>query len=249
NTTGRYGRNGHRQKVRSVSSDFLKWSKPELVIEGLDLRMQIHDMPVVRHAGVYLGMVGLFDIEASRQWCELAWSPDSIEWHRICPGTPLIPNGPVMGDYDWGCIFASVPIIGKDKIRMYYGGNDGRFMAWRNGFFCLAWLRADGFAGYEQIAGGSNKTGSLTTVPVSVVAGSLCISADVAPSGYVKVTALDEDNEKLAQGELIAKTVTDTQIQWKDGFSLKNLKGKEIKLKFELRESKIFSFSFKPERR
>jgi hypothetical protein len=42
-------------------------------------------MPVVRHAGVYLGMVGLFDIEASKQWVELAWSPDSIEWHRIQP--------------------------------------------------------------------------------------------------------------------------------------------------------------------
>jgi hypothetical protein len=243
-TPGRYGGGGHRQKSRSVSEDFLTWSKPEVVIDGLDLRMQIHDMPVVRHAGVYIGMVGLFDIHASRQWCELAWSPDSIEWHRIQPGVALIPNGPVMGDYDWGCIFAAVPLIGKDKIRMYYGANDGRFMAWRNGFFCLAWLRADGFAGYEQIAGGSNKTGSIRTKPVSVVADLLCISADVAPSGYVEVTALDEDNEKLAEGELITKTVTDARIQWKDGFSLEELKGKKIKLEFELRESKLYSFSF-----
>ncbi len=96
-TKGRYGGGGHRQKSRSVSDDFLHWSKAEIVIEGLNLRMQIHDLPVVRHVGVYLGMVGLFDIEASKQWCELAWSPDSIEWRRIQPGTPLIPNGPVMG--------------------------------------------------------------------------------------------------------------------------------------------------------
>jgi len=244
NTPGRYGRGGHRQKSRSVSSDFLNWSKPEVVIKGLDLRMQIHDMPVVRHAGVYLGMVGLFDIRASKQWCELAWSPDSIQWHRIQPGKPLIPNGPVMGDCDWGCIFASVPIIRKDEILMYYGANDGRFMAWRNGFFCLARLRPDGFAGYEQIAGGSNKTASLTTRPVSAVAGSLCISADVAPSGYVKVTVLDKDNKELAEGELITTTATDAEIQWKSGFSFKTLKGKEIKLRFELRESKIYSFSF-----
>ena len=100
NTTGRYGRMGHRQKVRSESSDFLNWSNTKLVIEGLDVRMQIHDMPVVRHAGVYIGMVGLFDIEVSRQWCELAWSADSKEWHRNQPGKALIPNGPVMGDYD-----------------------------------------------------------------------------------------------------------------------------------------------------
>ena len=31
-------------------------------------------------------------------------------------------------------------------------------MGWRSGCFCLAHLRPDGFAGYEQIAGGSNKT-------------------------------------------------------------------------------------------
>lgn len=244
-TPGRYGDGGHRQKSRSESTDFLNWSEPEVVIEGLDLRMQIHDMPVVRHAGVYLGMVGLFDIEASRQWCELAWSPDSKVWYRIQPGTALIPNGPVMGDYDWGCIFAAVPLIGKDKIRLYYGANDGRFMGWRNGYLALAWLRADGFAGYEQIAGGSNKTGSITTKPVSVVSASLHISADVAPSGYVKVIALDSQNKKLAEAELITKTVTDSQLKWKDNFSLKKLKGDEIRLKFELRESKLFSFSFK----
>ena len=243
-TTGRYGRMGHRQGVRSESEDFLKWSKTELVIEGLDLRGQIHDMIVIPHAGVYLGMVGLFDIEASKQWCELAWSPDSKQWHRIQPGKPLIANGPVMGDYDWGCVFASKPIVMKDEILLYYGANDGRFMAWRNGYLALARLRPDGFAGYEQIAGGSNKTGSFTTKAVSVVGNSLCVSADVAPSGFVKVTLLDKDNNRVADGLLVTTTVSDAKIDWQDGYTLKKLKDKEIKLKFKLRESKIFSFSF-----
>jgi len=235
---------GYRKKVRSVSSDFLNWSKPELAIEGLDLRMQIHDMPVVPYAGVYLGMVGLFDVGASKQWCELAWGPDSIEWHRIQPGKPLIPNGAVMGNYDWGCIVPSKPIVRKDEILIYCGANDGRFMAWRSGYLALARLRPDGFAGYEQILGGSNKTCSVTTKAVSVVDNSLCVSADVAPSGFVKVTLLDKNNKKLAEGNLVTTTVSDAEIEWKDGFSFKKLKGKKIKLKFELRESKLFSFSF-----
>ena len=243
-TAGRYGRKGHRQTVRSESEDFLKWSETEHVIEGLDLRNQIHDMLVIPHAGLYVGMVGLFDIEASRQWCELAWSPDSRQWHRIQPGKPLIPNGPVMGDYDWGCIFASKPIVMKDEVLLYYGANDGRFMGWRNGYLALARLRPDGFAGYEQIAGGSNKTGSFTTKAISVVGNSLCVSADVAPSGFVKVTLLDKDNIPAAEGKLVTATVSDGRIEWKDGCSLKELKDKEIKLKFELRESKVFSFSF-----
>ncbi len=242
-TEDRYS-GGHRTKVRSESSDFLNWSKPEPAIEGLDLRMQIHDMPVVKHAGVYLGMVGLFDVRASRQWCELVWSPDSRQWRRIQPGVPLIPNGPVLGDCDWGCIFASVPIIRQDEILIYYGANDGRFMGWRNGFFCLARLRPDGFAGYEQIVGGSNKTGSLKIRPVSIVAGSLRISADVAPSGYVKVSAHDNDNKPLAEGELVTTTVTDAPVRWKGGFSLNDLKGRQIRFRFELREAKLFSFSF-----
>jgi hypothetical protein len=244
NTTGRYGRMGHRQKVRSESSDFLNWSKTELVIEGLDLRMQIHDMLVIPHAGVYLGMVGLFDIEASKQWCELAWSADSKEWNRIQPGKPLIPNGSVMGDYDWGCIFASKPIIKKDEILLYYGANDGRFMAWRSGYLALARMRPDGFAGYEQIAGGSNKTGSLTTKSLEVVGNSLGISADVAPSGFVKVTILDKNNEQIAEGELVTTTVSDSKIKWKENFDFSDLKNQNIRLKFELREAKIFSFSF-----
>lgn len=243
-TTGLYGSMGHRHVSRIESHDFINWSKPEIIIKGLDLRMQIHDMPVVKHAGVYLGMVGLFDIHASRQWCELAWSTDSKEWHRIQPGRALIPNGRVMGDYDWGCIFTAVPLIGKDIIRIYYGANDGRFMGWRNGYMALAWLRADGFAGYEQIAGGNNKTGTLTTKALSVVNTSLFINADVAPSGFVKVTALDPENNVLAVGELVTKTVTDAPIQWKNNFQFGKLKDKQIKLKFELRESKLFSFSF-----
>jgi len=240
----RYGGGRYRRESRSDSPDFLNWSKAKVVIEGLDKDMQIHDMPVFRHAGVYIGLVGLFDTVANRQHVELAWSPDSIKWHRICPGKPLIPNGPVMGDCDWGCIFASPPIFRKDEILLYYGANDGRFMGWRNGFFCLARLRPDGFAGYEQIAGGSNKTGAVTTKPVSVVGNALCVSADVAPSGFVKVTLFDKDNKKPAEGKLITKTVTDAEVQWKEDFSLNDLEGKEIKLKFELRDAKIYSFSF-----
>jgi len=240
----RYGGGKYRRESRSESPDFLNWSRAKVVLEGLDTDMQIHDMPVFRHAGLYIGLVGLFDTVANRQHVELAWSPDSIEWHRICPGTPLIPNGPHMEDYDWGCIFASPPIFHKDEILLYYGANNGRFMGWRDGFFCLARLRPDGFAGYEQVEGGSNKTATVTTKPVAVVAEALCLSADVAASGYVKVTVLDKNNQELARSELIAETVTDAEIEWPGGFSFRSLKGRDVRLQFELRDAKLYSFSF-----
>jgi len=240
----RYGGGKYRRESRSVSPDFLNWSKAKVVIEGLDTDMQIHDMPVFRHAGVYIGLVGLFDTIASRQHVELAWSPDSVRWHRICPGTPLIANSRHVGECDWGCIFASPPIFGKDEIRLYYGGCNGRFMGWRDGFFCLARLRPDGFAGYEQVAGGSNKTATVTTKPVIAVADSLRVTADMAMSGYVKVTLLGQDSTPLAEGELITRTGTDAEVRWKGDFSLGGLKSKQIRLRFELRDSKLYSFSF-----
>ncbi|MDP6543961.1 MAG: hypothetical protein QGH60_08200 [Phycisphaerae bacterium] len=236
-----------RAVSRSDSPDFLKWSPAKVVLAGVDRHLQIHDMPVFRHAGVYIGLVGLFETGptgASRQHVELAWSPDSVEWRRICPGTPLIPNSQDMNDYDWGCIFAAGPIFKKDEILLYYGADKGRFMSWRQGSACLARLRPDGFAGYEQVVGGNSRTASVTTKPVIAVTGSLRLSADVAMSGYVKVTLLDKENKALAESDLIAKTGTDAEVQWKKGFSLKTLKDKDIRLRFELRDSKLYSFSF-----
>ena len=77
-----------------------------------------------------------------------------------------------------------------------------------------------------------------------MVAPSLRVSADVVPSGYVKVTALDEGGREVAEGELVTTTVTDGPIRWKDGFSFDALKGKRVKLRFELRDAKLYSFSF-----
>ena len=37
----------------------------------------------------------------------------------------------------------------RTKSVLYYGGSDGLHTSWRNGFFCLATLRPDGFAGYR----------------------------------------------------------------------------------------------------
>ena len=167
--------------------------------------------------------------------------------HRVAADRarqPPIPNGASFDDYDWDCIFASARLIRKDETLIFYGSNDGWFMGWRNGYFNLAHLRPDGFAGCEQFAGGSNKTCAVTTVPVTVIADSICVNADVAPSGYVKVVLTEEGNTDIAESELVTTAVTDAQVQWKKRFSLAGLQGQKIRLKFELRDAKLYSFSF-----
>jgi len=119
---------------------------------------------------------------------------------------------------------------------------DGLHGSWREGCFCLATLRPDGFAGYETVD--RQRPGTIVTRELLCTAKTLGVTADVVTSGYVKVTICDNKNKELAQGELITKTVTDAEVQWKKGFSLAKLKGKKVRLRFELRDAKLYSFSF-----
>ena len=244
---------GARLVYRTESPDFVHWTKDELVLEGPNPRQQAHDMVVFPTSGIYIGLLGMMEFPGDsnyhvKQHVELAWSPDTVTWYRIQAGTPFIGHSPGGEErygnmpYDWGTIFASAPIFLDDEVRIYYGASDWYFFGWRKGYLALATLRPDGWAGYEKIDG--NKPASITTTPVVCPGEKLRLSADVSSGGSIKVTLLDQDNKKLAVSESIKQTVTDAEIKWPEGFSLENLKGKEILLKFELRESKIFSFSF-----
>ncbi|MHC4657046.1 MAG: HEAT repeat domain-containing protein [Planctomycetota bacterium] len=250
----KYGRPSIRQVAWTQSPDFINWTKAEVVLEGVKPRLQTHDMVVFPTGGVYIGLLGMMDFPNAKsnfhtkQHVELAWSPDSREWHRIQPGTPFIGHSPAKTEvygkmpYDWGTIFASAPIFLDDEVRIYYGACDWYFFDWRKGYLALATLRPDGWAGYEQIAG--DKPAIIATAPVVCMGNMLCLCADVGKKGFVKVTVLDKDNRKLAQSKAIKKTVTDARVKWLDRFSFKNLKGKEIQLRFELKNAKLYSFNF-----
>jgi len=240
--TRTWGQQG-RQVARTESDDFLKWTKAKVVLEGTDRGHQTYAMPTFFHGGVYLGLVAVIYPKEDRVWCELAWSPDTVTWHRVCPDTPLIANSEKEMAYDWGCVYAGAyPVFLKDQIRIYYGGSDWHHGNWRNAFLCLATLRPDGFAGYEPVD--SNKPALITTTPIACTGKKLRLSADVRQSGSIKVTVLDRQNKELAEGEPMTETVTDGEVPWKEGFSLDTLQGNEIRLQFELRDSKLYSFSF-----
>lgn len=241
--TRTWGRKG-RQVARTESDDFLKWSKAKVVLEGADKSHQTYAMPVFFHGGVYLGLVAIIYPKEDRVWAELTWSPDTVTWHRVCADTPLIANSEKEMAYDWGCVYAGAyPIFLEDQIRIYYGGSDWHHGNWRNAFLCLATLRPDGFAGYEPIA--DNEPAWITTTAITCAGTILRLSADVSADGSIKATVLDGQKKKLAEGEPITGTVTDVEVQWKEGFSLEALEGHKIRLQFELKDSKLYSFSFR----
>jgi len=234
---------GNRTVVRIESDDFIHWENKTEVLAG-PLDYQTYSMPFFRYEGIYLGLVSIFDIPQNRVHTELTWSPDTKKWYRIDQGNPMIANGPgkgsLDGQYDWGCIYAAAsPVILENEIRIYYASGNGGHNNWRDGFFCLATLRPDGFAGYETIEKG--KSGEILTKAVDVSPGTLRISADVAKGGYIRVAVVDDKNRTIDTCRPITKDVTDGQVKWKNG---KPLTAKKIALKFELKNAKLYSFSF-----
>jgi hypothetical protein len=232
-----------RQVGRTSSHDFVMWERTEIVMEGLDPNHQTYAMPIFYHGGVYLGLVAIHDQDADRVWTELTWSPDTKKWHRVLPGTPLIPNSDVEGEYDWGCAYpAAYPVFLEDEIRLYYGASDGLHTSWRNGFLSMATLRPDGFAGYTQDEAGNPAT--ITTTPLSPTSGGLRITADTEQEGSVKVSVLDERNEVLAESGLLNGNMSDAKIPWPDGFSFDELGDNSIQIQFEIQNATVYSFSF-----
>lgn len=232
-----------RQVARTSSKDFLKWTKAEVVLEGLANHQQTYAMPVFYYAGVYIGLAAIYNSDADRTHTELTWSPDTVKWHRVDPGSPLIANSPKEGDYDWGCVYAAAyPVFLKDEIRLYYGGCDDKHFGWRNGYFCLATLRPDGFAGYEQVA--KDAPAFITTTPLPFTGRPLAITTDVHKDGFVRTRLLDNSGQELAQAKPLRRAATDARVKWRSKFQARTLKGKTIRIEFELRNAKLYSFSF-----
>lgn len=225
-----------RQVAVTYSDDFIRWSKSEVVLQGITANHQVYAMPVFYYAGVYLGLAAIHDQTSDRVWTELTWSADTRKWHRISPGTPLIGNDGKEGDYDWGCVYsAATPVILKDEIRIYYGSSDGKHHGWRNGHFCLATLRPDGWAGMEPRS--PDDPGYVLTRPLVVAAGPVLITADVTPGGSVVVSCIDEAGNVAAQSAKILATVTDAPITWD-----RALPPGPYRLRFDIDQAKLYSF-------
>ncbi len=234
---------GQRLVGRTESVDYLKWTKAVAVFRALptETHRQIYAMPTFPYANVYLGLIMVINTDSDTVDSELAWSSDTVHWERVCPGTSLIPRG-VYGSYDWGCIYAAGnPIVKDGEIKLYYGGNNGMHGNWRDGFFCLAHLRVDGFACMEVV--NPRTTGIVVTNPIQCVGKDLQISADAA-GGSLRVAVMDADGFGLDNCCPVYTNVTDGAIEWRDGRDLSQFIGKPIRLQFELNAARLYAFGF-----
>ena len=238
------GEGRHRRRVvaRSESRGFFSgWSDVEIVMDG-GPKFQTYANAVFYHAGVYLGLVAIFDCSDgptdNKAWTELAWSPDTRQWHRICAGTPFIPNSTVEGDPDWGTAYACLNPLFRDtdEVRIYYGGGDGKHNRYRDGYLMLATIRKDRWAGYQ-----ASGAGTIETTPVKCEGPNLYICADVKEGGSIRAEVIGVDGLSLNDCRPVDTDTSDGKITWL-GKDLRAFTESRIKLRFKLNDATIYSF-------
>jgi hypothetical protein len=237
-------REEQRLVARTESADFLAWTPAVEVLRG-DVQNQTYAMPVFCYGDVYLGLVMILRRQDDRVHCELAWSPDSVTWHRVDQGNPLTPLAEEQGRYDWGCAYAAAyPVVMPDGgIRLYYGASNGRHTSWRDGFLALATLRPDGWAGYEPVD--ADLPATIQTGPLTCRGGTLRLTADAA-NGTVSVAVLDKDGKVVTRSKPMTGDVTGAAVPWQNDFALSQLAGTPVRLVFEIRRARVYSFSLDP---
>ena len=126
-------------------------------------------------------------------------------------------------------------------IRLYYAGNDGGHCSWRKGFLCLAWLRLDGFAGMQS--DDDKKPGTVVTRPILCTGKRLYVNAD-ARGGSVRVEVLGTEELNLGQSQTISGDNTNGPVRWSSQADLTRFIGQTVRLKFELQQATLYSFTF-----
>ncbi len=227
---------GMRTVLRMESEDFINWTEPVEVLRGSQAA-QTYSMPVFPYAGVYLGLPAIFRAGTDKRvHTELAWSPDTAAWKRIQPGAQLIPLSEKAGALDRGCIYAAaVPVVLEDEIRIYYSAQKKQHSD-QPGWLCMATMRSDGWAGYEQEV--VKQPAVVTTTAIPYKGQPLGITADVAKGGSVRVCVVDDNGQHVARAAPVSQTVSDERLVWD-----KQIEPGTIRLRFEFSNAKLFSFS------
>lgn len=199
-------------------------------------------MPVHQHAGIWFGMLAPFlwnELYAS----EIAWSRDGWDFQRLPKREHFIEFG-AEGAWDHSMVVATPRWVEVgDEWWFYYGGFDGSHddASKRTGAIGLATLRKEGFVSQH-----APKTGGVVcTRALRWPGGDLSVNVD-ASKGEMKVrvsdelrkpiTGFDYDDMPAFNGDSVKH-----EVKW-NGKSLDDLKGRGIRLEFQLHDADLYTF-------
>ena len=253
------------------SQDFRTWTKPELISfdDGLDYPLYTNNVEKYARAPMYVGFPVRYcerpewtaNIEQMAGYsvkrhatekieartgrvstdCIFICSRDGKNWHR-CNEAFLTPG--YEDDHNWvyGDCYLAYSMI--DSGREYYS------LYTIDRHFSLGYakplnryeIRKDGFACF--MAGGEEA--ALVTKPLIYEGGELHLNFSSSAYGYVYVSVLDESGNDISGGESVEVfgDSIDRRVVFANGFAPASCAGRPVRLRFRMRDAKLFSMKF-----
>ena len=234
----------------SESDDFIHWSRLRTIIKPDDYdppdTTQFYGMVPFRYGARYLGFLEVYHTGSEHLDVQLAVSVDGIHWERVGSREPFLPVGPV-GSWDsiWVSFACNQPHVVGDQLWLYYHGRStghrvapaygaiGRTVIGRDRFVALA-------AGHDE--------GQLVTEPVEVGGEQLLVNA-ACIGGELAVEVIGDDGRALPGYErrscqLLAADSIDWRVTWAEREDLRVLVGQQVRLRFWLRNGRLFAYRF-----
>jgi hypothetical protein len=247
-----------RITMHSFSDDLVSWSTPHYVVlpdpsvdEG---ETQFYAMEgYLARGDLVVGMVKVLrdDLKADDPpdppeayglgYTALAWTRDGETWTR--DPEPFFDRHPEQGVWDHAHAWIDEQVSVGHEVFLYYGGyarghKVGRFEERQIG---LVKMQRDRYVARAADA----HVGHITT-PVCVLDGTLLtVNAD-ASRGHIRVQLLTEDGQPMPGFTFedcppITADATESPVKWPG--SLSHVKGKKVRLSFELVDARIFALN------
>ena len=187
---------------RTVSSDFIHWSRPELLLTPDDLDpswLEFHASPVFFYNDCYFALLQILrrDVGGGVIDIELALSRDGLRWERPFRKDLFLTRGEGQ-QFDSGSIFLdNTPVYLENEFRFYYGAYSGGATGGDDYSFQsgigLATLERDRFVGIQP----TDHIGQITLKPLDLsrIEG-LSLNAD-ALRGAIRVEVLNSTGLRI----------------------------------------------------
>jgi len=224
---------------------------------------KIYNLDAVAYESVMLGAFSILQTYYGKENKErpkrnevlLGFSRDGFNWDRPCR-KPFIGVSERRGDWNWGNIQSAggICLVVGDKLHFYFSARAGSARLGREKCHSeadagtgLAILRRDGFASMEA----GPEEGALTTCPLRF-SGRYLFANMAVTEGELRAEVLDGKGQVIESfsKERCIPVRTDrtiARLNWQGITDLSCVAGKEVCLRFHLRNGRLYSFWVSPD--
>jgi len=217
--------------------------------DDLKTPCQLYNLDGVAYESLMIGLFTIWrgqprDRAKPNELC-IGYSRDGFHWHRP-DHRPFIPVSENHGAWNWGNVQSAGGgcLLVGDRLYFYVSGRAGIRGSATSGVCTtgLAVLRRDGFASMDA----GETQGALTTRPVTFRGKYLFVNID-DPQGELRVEVLDRDCRAIrpfTSDNCVPVRADRTlhAVHWKGANDLSNVAGKPVKLRFHLKNGRIYAF-------